>query len=47
MKRKVPPKLRKNAVVRGIKIKDAASKQKVKEILAEEEVMKMAVEGND
>lgn len=32
--------LRKNTVVRGIKIKDAESKRKVKEILAAEESMK-------
>ncbi len=32
--------LRKNTVVRGIKIKDAESKKKVREILAAEETMR-------
>lgn len=33
--------LRKNTVVRGIKIKDAESKRRVKEILAEEDAKQM------
>lgn len=44
LKRKAGPRVRKNAVVRGIKIKGAESKQKVREILAEEKAMKMTDE---
>ena len=40
LKRKKTIRIRKNSMIRGIRITDAASKQKVKEILAAEEAMR-------